>query len=450
MTRFSAYLSSSLVGGLVLLCASCSTEDKSPLNAPAANGQPQPAQSQVRLQAPNPRSSNLTAKLNLYRAQSLSVLVPARADVSHSNVLYTAAVRHSVYMNSVNSVNYNPNGSDGLPVGVVTTAITPASPYAKFRSELVKPTNTSIFPAFLTNTDIYARFAAIVGSPDVLNAAGVANEFYVFNGDVPLDTGLNSEFRGYSDGDVIDSIWYSRRGRATLMRTDLSFIGYGSVDDQIQGQSPKPPPGWEVVGGKFLGSLATLSNAHAQHALSVWPKDFQTGVRTYGTDTDLDKISQNPTTVRHQYAGPPIHVTLPTTQPFLLHTATVAGGIRVGFRKAKASPLDTSLPQDPPRSDIMRAVTLVWKSNGSLASAIYLTNPPGEYEYEIVGNTTMASVGDELRNGELIMIPNEPLEPLTWYEVSVRLRTIDTSFPNTTNDSDFYTWHFQTDSSSPY
>ena len=452
MTRFPAYLSSSLVAGLVLFCAGCSTEDKSPLNAPAANGQPQPAQSQVRLQAPNPRSSNLTSKLNLYRAQSMSVLVSAKADVSHSNVLYTAAVRHSMYMNSVNSVQYLPNGAGGLPSGVVGTAITSASTYAQFRKEDTKPTTTSIFPALLTNTDMYSRFAAIVGSPDVLNVAGIANEFYVFNGDVPLDSGLNSDFRGYSDGDVIDSVWYSRRGRTTLMRADLAYIGYGSVNDEIQGKTPRPPLGWEVLGGTFAGSFATLSNTRAQRVLSVWPKDYQTGVRTYGMDTDLDKVSAKVPTVRHQYSGPPIHVTLPTTQPFLLKSGTFAGGVRFGFRKAKTNPLDASLTQTPPRADILKAATAFWRTGTmtTTAAAIYQTSPPGEYEYEMVGSTTTTNLDDQLHNGEFILVPNEPLEPLTWYEVSVRLRTVDYSFPDSVIESDVYTWHFMTDNSSPY
>jgi hypothetical protein len=450
MTRFPAYLSSSLVGGLVLLCAGCSTEDKSPLNAPAANGQPQPAQSQVRLQAPNPRSGEITRKLNLYRAQSLTVQVPTKADVAHSNVLYSAAVRHSVYMNTVNSVNYNPTGIGTGGVGVVTTAITPASTYVNFRAETTLPTTTSIFPALMMNTDIYARFAAVVGSPEVLNVAGVANEFYVFRGDV-TNNGLNSNFRGYSDGDVIDSIWYSRRGRTTLMRPDLTYIGYGSVNDEIQGRSVNPPAGWEVLGGKLIGSLSTLSNARAQYALSVWPKDLQTGVRTYGTDTDLAMISGQPTTVRHQYAGPPIHVTLPTTEPFLLKTGAFAGGVRVGFRKAKASPFDPSLLQTPPRSDIVKAVTAIWQGpSGSLGNALSLSTPPDEYEYQMVGSTTTPTVGDDLRNGELILIPNEPLEPSTWYQVSVRLRTANYSFPSSPSESVVYTWHFQTDNGTSF
>jgi hypothetical protein len=384
--------------------------------------------------------------LNVYRAQSLSVKGLVKADVSHSNVLYTAALRHSLYMNSVNSVNYDPKGTVGSGgVGVVSTAITPASTYADFRAETTKPTGTSIFPALLTHTDIYARFAAIVGSPDVLNVAGVANEFYVFNGDARQDSGVNSEFRGYSDGNVIDSIWYSRRGRTTLMRPDLTFIGYGSVDDEFQGQSIKPPAGWEVLGGQFSGTLSTLSNARAQHALSVWPKDLQEGVRTFGTDTDLDKISGDPTTVRHQYAGPPIHVTLPTTQPFLLKAGSFAGGVRVGFRKAKVDPKDPSIVQPPPRADIQKAVTAIWQGpGGSNGGALYLTNPPSEYEYQMVGSTTTRGTIDDLRNGELIMIPNEPLEPLTWYEVSVRLRTADYSLPKSENESEVFTWRFKT------
>jgi hypothetical protein len=445
MTRFPAYLSSSLVGGLVLLCAGCSSEDKSALNAPAANGLPQPAQSQVRLQAPSQRSGAITGKLNRYRAESLSVEVPTKADVSHSNVLYSAAVRHSAYMNSVNSVNYNPRGTSTGGVGVPTTAITEASTYSDFRAEKTLPTSISIFPALMTHNDIYARFAAIVGSPDVLNAAGVANEFYVFNGDVPLPSGSNSEFRGYADGDVIDSIWYSRRGRTTLMRNDLTFIGYGAVSDEIQGQNVRPPNGWEVLGGKFTGTLSTLSNARAQYALSVWPKDFQTGVRTFGTDTDLDKISAEPTKVRHQFAGPPIHVTLPTTQPFLLKTATFAGGVAVGFRKAKADPFDPSRLQTPPRSDIIKAVTAIWHGpDGSSARALYDTNPPSEYEYEMVGSRVELNSRDDLRSGELILIPNEPLEPMTWYEVSVRLRTADYAFPSSLDESVVHMWHFKT------
>jgi hypothetical protein len=447
MNPFRPAVPPAILGGFLLLGVSCSsTEDIGAANSPAAAGQPQPPESVIRSQAPTARSQQITGRLNRYRAESFSVRASVSDDVMHSNVLHTAAARHSIYLNSINASTYRTTGAAGVP----TSAVTPATLYVDLRRETVAPTGQ--FPALYTSPALFNRIAAVTGSSDLLKAAGTANEYYVFRGDVPLTAGGNSEFRGYADADVIDSIWYSRRGRATLMRDELVYIGYGAANDEMQGQQRLPPPGWEILNGQFVGALTTLSTPTPTHRLSVWPKDYSTNIRTFGTDTDLVNIAQDGVeNVRHQYAGPPIHITLPTSEPFKLQTDKNAGGIQVGFRKLEADPTQPSIVQVAPRPDILRRVVAIWKGpEKSIGTPLYRTRPPGEFEYTIVGSVTTMQEGfngDTLRNGELILIPTEPLERQSWYEVRVRLETASYTLPDTdfpANSDAYFTWRFKT------
>ena len=451
-------LSAPLLGSAILLLAACAGEDE-PLVNQGAPGSPKAAESIARESAPIDRSVDLSATLNQYRAEAYSVLTPQTRNVSHNNTLYTAALRHAKYLDGLNSVEYNPLGADiGEPVDNITTD----TEYVELREETIVPEAGATFPALFTNNSIYSRVAAVVGSTGLIDACKRQgfNEFYVFNGDLPTESEGNSPFRGYgsSSFNAVEHLWYSRRGRATLMRPNLTAIGFGSTADDYQDDCRCSP--WPIFDGNFLGALTTASVQPAVYQLSIWPNNGNQNVNTYGLDTDLEEVSTPPegvdVVVRHGFSGPPIHITLPSSQPFLLNTDIAAGGIQVGFHKMMVDPTNPAIEQNPPHAGILRYITGFWRgANGSIASILFDPDVDEEYRYTPVGfEETDVPPADLLRNGELILIPTEPLEPNSWYEVMVRLRTTSYVFPQPPageepNDTQIYRWHFKTNGTTP-
>ena len=460
-------LSGAVVGSLLLVACSGNNEPK--VAEPAAN-QPKPAESIRRLDAPSARSVSLSSKLNTYRLQTFGT----RMDVEHKNVLYTAAYRHAVYMNGINSGQYVASGATGAPPGVADDIINGGSTYEDFRGEATLPSTTAtgvvhIFPALFTNDDLWSRITAVVGGPDLLRNAGprTVNEFYLFDGTV-LDTtsGDPGFFRGYNldtlnntnpaiyQFDAVDNIWYSRRGRKTLMRAALRSFGFATPQDGDVSYYP-----WPVLDGRFLGALTTVSQNPAIAQFGFWPNDGNTDVCPYGLDTDIKDVTIPPApltvpdVVRHQYSGPPIHITLPINEPFLLNTADLAGGIAIYFRKLPTAS-DTHNPQTKPNDAIRRYYTAFFTGlNGGNFGYAFVDGGPtaGDYDYTGCGNTETVDPGDETHNAELLIVPNEPLEPLSWYEVGVRLRTASYVLPgDTTDETAFFSWQFKTNDKTPY
>jgi len=62
--------------------------------------------------SPQPRTTQLTAQLNAYRQQLYGMPTP----VAFSDVLYTSALRHVMYENSINSSGFNANSVASAPV----------------------------------------------------------------------------------------------------------------------------------------------------------------------------------------------------------------------------------------------------------------------------------------------------------------------------------------------
>ena len=449
-----------LVSGLALLLAGCSGNEASKIS-PGASNNPKPAQSITRLDAPYDRSFNYTLQLNNRRFETFGVNMP----VTHSNVAYTAAFRHAVFLNTTNSANYRPNGASGQPVGTESAIITGDTPYASFRTEAA-PAATGIFPALFTNTDSYSRVAAVVGSPDLLSgiAASDVREFFVFNGNIPTATaGAAGQLRGFNlDASTnanptkylftpVDNIWYSSRGRTALMRASLKAWAYGSAYD---GNNCLCPP-WPIVGQRFLGTVTTVNYAQKVAMFGFWPSRNNTDVSPYGLDPDIATVG-GVDNVRHDYSGPPIHITLPVAEPFLMHPTRFAGGVTLSFRKLGGGSSD-DIPQPLPNSSIQRTLVFRMRQTGIIRTL--WNNPqtvggvpgPGPYDYSFLGSSSSFDAGDEMQNGELIMVPTEPLEPNSWYEVGVRLRTPSYVLPvDSTNESELFTWRFRTNTKTPY
>lgn len=460
--------SATLMG--IALLAGC-TGDEAALNSPGAASDPKPAESISRLDAPYERSVALSSKLNTYRLETFGT----RMDVAHKNVLYTAAYRHATYLQSINSVEYNPRGGTGLPPGEPTDVVTAETEYAELREETEVPTATSIFPANFTNADIWSRVMAVVGGPSLLGSRSgrTLNEFYIFNGDVRTLDDEASEFRGFNldtDSttdpdryrfDAIDNLWYSRRGRVNLMRADLRYFGYGHPSDSPASGGEIDYP-WPIMDGQFRGVVTTITPSPAVAQFGHWPDDGNVDVNPYGLDTDFKEIITPPDgleiddVVPNQYSGPPIHVTIPVLEPFLQNETYPAGGVYVLFRKSPID-LETGEDQAPPDPAVARYFTAIFRGlNGGVFDDVFYDggNVPGEFDYEAVGNSVEYDEGDEMRNGELLLIPTQALEPNSWYDVGVYLRTPsyrlpDEPFIGPGDTRNMHIWSFKTNGNVP-
>ncbi|MBA3709514.1 MAG: hypothetical protein H0W83_11930, partial [Planctomycetes bacterium] len=222
------------------------------------------AESVDRLQAPMARSSAITAKLNQYRAETYGMAM----DVQHRNVLYTAAYRHAVFLNTVNSASYDSRSPNS---GTEGSIITPNSGREDLLTEMDLRT-TGVFPALFTNADPYTRVERVVGSPDVLDGTrSLVYEDYVFSGNIWRADGTTSAFRGFDRDsqnvafDEVDNLWYTRHGRTMLMRPTLRSIGYGAVGDG----SVSPP--WPILNGRFLGVFSAIVSRPLTAQLGRWP-----------------------------------------------------------------------------------------------------------------------------------------------------------------------------------
>ena len=470
----SPYRTSLLVGGIAFLIAGCSGNEAAKVS-PGAENDPKPAESIGRLNAPYERSLAYTLQLNSFRSQTFADAILAdsgnsnpqlatKLQVVHANVPYTEAYRHSVFLNTSNSDTYNPNGATGKPVGAPSDTITSATPYADLREESSPGAKAiGIFPALFTNSTIYARIAAVVGSPEVLSGSSpnTVNQFFIFNGDIPLKSGTgNSELRGYNlnsrtnaNSDIykftpVDNVWYSSRGRITMMRADLRYWAYASAFD---GESIIPP--WPILNHNFIGTVTTLRSTQNVQLFGFWPNNLNQDVCPYGLDTDMVDVV-GVANARIPYSGPPIHITIPVREPFSINQTTSEDGVIMSFRKLGGDLAD-GISQPIPRREILKNMAFRVRQNGTFAQIFrnpdLVTGAPGPYDYTFVTSTPTFDEGDNMENGELIMVPTEPLEPNSWYEVGVRLHTASYVLPvGSTSTGELYTWRFKTNGKTPY
>ncbi len=326
-------LSAPFVVGTILAITGCGDGEQAPLrtSTPAA---PKAADSVYREAAPGERSSALTTHLNRLRREALfpdnnPTAPTADYDVAHNDVLYTAAYRHAVYLNTLNSSKWSklsePSGGDTQLINAEDT------PLSYLLSEPLAPTNQ--FPALYTYNALYQRIEAVRGGRDLLQTAGQdprnVAESYVFNGDIWRKDGTASPFRGYNldtlnnaDAskyvfDAIDNIWYARSSRMQVARPSVRAFGYGNRSDS--GQLPEQVPPYPILNNRFLGVVNTIISYPQVARLSYWPTSANNAdgnrVHPYGLDTDIGGPNQ--------YAGPPIHFTIPVDEPFLRDVGVV-------------------------------------------------------------------------------------------------------------------------------
>ncbi len=316
------------LGGVLLLALAGCDGDQQPLQ-PGESAAYKPADSVYREKAPGNRSDNLQAHLNRLRRETLNE--PSSAyDAVHSNEVYTAAYRHAVYLNTLNSSDWNAKTTSGFDTDALNADDTALEDLLD--EPLLPGTATPDYPALVTGTTPYQRIEAIRNGRSVLNSAGGdprnVGEAYVFNGDIWRDDGTPSDFRGYNKDtlsnadptkyafDAIDNVWYTRVGRMMLARPALRYFGYGNRSDS--GEIPEVRPPFPIFNNRFLGVMNMVWSAplvaHAGH----WPTNANdalttaaniNGVHPYGLDTDIEGPNQ--------YAGPPIHFTIPVDEPFL-------------------------------------------------------------------------------------------------------------------------------------
>ena len=411
-----------------------------------------------RLTPPAGRSQTEIDALNTYRANAFSSLESLSKNVNHSKILYTSAYRHSVYVNTANSAEWNPTTLRGIEGDTYTAS----SSQDELREEPVVTatgaTGATVYPAYRTALDPWNRVNAVVGGADFLKeitARGI-KEYYLFDGDIQPDSSSSGgssssttgeRLRGFKRGtaNLVDNLWYTRKGRLALLRPNLVAVGIAQHDDFQEGQVVEPP--WPYLDGRFIGSMVCAYARPEQRQLTIWPRNGMTGVRTSGLDTDVKTLvnvgSSGLTAdavVPHAYSGPPISVTLPINTPFFQNPEFVVGGVTVGFRKLERDPYTNGV-QSPPAAQVSTYVMAMFAvppsgAGGGATSVVFSSvsqATDANYQYSVVGATLTTTAGsttggviqdDELRYGDLVIIPTGPLEPKSWYEVAVRLRSV--------------------------
>jgi len=307
-SRHSTLLALAGLGVLAAITAGCGSDGASP-SVQTDRTKEKPANSVYREASPGTRSQALTAAYNAYRQQAFG---STAFNVAHDDVAYTAAFRHAVYLNTVNSSMYSSAAS--IPSSGDTNLLNADLSLDSLMEEPLAPITGLAYPALYTSTSLWARLEAPVGGRGLADSIGAdatsINEFYSFNGDIPRTDGTVSTYRGYpvTIGNAIDNVWYSRLGRASAMRAAVRFFGYGQKDD-TSGPFGQFNPPYPVLNGKFLGVTTIIAGKPAVAAQSTWPNNGNQNVNPYGLDTDLTGITQ--------FSGPPLHFTLPVDEPIL-------------------------------------------------------------------------------------------------------------------------------------
>lgn len=326
--RLTRYLVPSFIGLVALISGGCSGNGEI-LTAPAGAGSEQPPSSVEKIGGPGSYSA-LTTKLNRYRNDTYGVGRPYT--VTFNDTLYTAAYRHSKNVETTNSsaASRHPgNVASGVEVQTITSTSTLTTLSAEVAPQV---TPAGEYPLLFTSNDKYNRVRAVQGGDNLLfnqsPNGSVLFENFVFNGNTTTLAGKNSEFRGFNldlfynasgivgDNDfafdIVDNLWYSRRGRHALIQPTMRQWAYASHADSDLGR-PYPYP---ILNGRFLGTALSVADRPLTQMQGVWPNDGNTDVTPYGLDTDLQNelpdVGQD-----SPYAGPPIHLTTSVAEPFV-------------------------------------------------------------------------------------------------------------------------------------
>jgi len=272
-------------------------------------------------------TNGFLAFINAWRAQAFG---DALSPLTQSDVLYTAATRHAAYLDSINSTE-GVGGPDAENVTVENElGVLFDEPVAPTLPDLTLPVTRPIenaWPALFTNNDLRRRILAVLGGGDLLLenvGAATVHEAYIFNSNYPIldpnNSNALSQFRsvarsqfGSIDYNDAENFWYHPLWRIPLMRASSQFIGVGTVTDGRSANDNQTPPFplFDSVGG--FGATATIVEYHTPVTVtreSIWPNNGNSDVLPWGLDGTQDGATHP------FFSGPPMHVTVPTTEPF--------------------------------------------------------------------------------------------------------------------------------------
>jgi hypothetical protein len=273
------------------------------------------------------------AKINAYRSQAYGGLV---APIAYSPVLYTAALRHAGYLDSINSEE----GVSGSP----KTNLTLSSDYFDLINE---PVETKLppasgnngqpqpaWPAFFTNNNLRKRVTAVVGGRQLLDSyrsVTLSEDYLVAGGaplvdpeaegdDVPLSNfrGVSIDRYGFSGYADADNLWNHPFARLNLMRASTTYFGVGLVTDARAQNKGRIPP-YPLFDNQFGGVAMTMEARWPVTVVgeSVWPPDGGE-VWPWGLDgvqVDPNDADETIPDLDPYYSGPIISITLPGSGP---------------------------------------------------------------------------------------------------------------------------------------
>ncbi|TVR14585.1 MAG: hypothetical protein EA401_04205 [Planctomycetota bacterium] len=315
------------LGSAVLLAAACSItldehQGRQNTNSP---GQPAPEGSIAQL-SDTGTSAEAVWQINEFRRQAFG---NDNFDLRNSRVLYTAALRHAGYLDSINSrEGISGPAEDNVPlnsayVSLLGEEVMPLIP------ELNMPSNHSdpVWPAMFTHTELRSRVLAVRGGRDLLQANSGAvslSEHYWFDNAGPLLTlsGRLSDFRsvarpqyGRFDLNDAESLWHNPLARPALMRPSVRHLGVANKFDARSKNGNNVPP-FPLFNGAFGGVMISAEERSpvTVTAMSFWPSDGLEGVSPWGFDGPR-RWGDDQRPLHPHYSGPVLHVTLPTTEP---------------------------------------------------------------------------------------------------------------------------------------
>lgn len=263
--------------------------------------------------------------------------------IDYSSVLYTAAVRHAGYLDSINS-GEGRNGSDAENIVIETT-------YTALADETVIPKapddqsgidigNEPIWPVFFTDTTVRNRVLAVHGGPDLIAGRTVYEDYLVNSGTMfygnPGSAGiLISEFRAHSGGDSFGlsgysdamNMWHHPFMRLMAMRPSTKYLGIGLKNDARARNNGYIPP-FPLLDDKFAGVVLWAEDTAPIIPIykGIWPPPPErnggvlgvTGTIGFdGLQVAPDSADESRVPPASGFTGPIISITQGTVSPIV-------------------------------------------------------------------------------------------------------------------------------------
>jgi hypothetical protein len=194
----------------------------------------------------------------------------------------------------------------------------------------------------------------------------------------------------------------------------------------------------------------SLGSRPGATVFGLWPNDGNQDVVPYGLDVgqDLGQSSDASDEQLHQYMGVPIHISLPAAESILVNPTDGLPSLIFSFRKLPTDPI-TGDPQAAPSPNLRKTVQ-VFGGPKEFTWTIVSAEDNTDFNYGGLASESASLDPYLVRGNEIFLVPTEPLEPNSWYEVGTRIQTVskvleDTSDPSG-NPYRLYRWQFKTNS----